>query len=427
MPTLLERVAPAAAALLPPPPAPLLLAVSGGCDSVVLVEVMATLAAWPLTIYHLDHGLRPAATDDAAFVRALAAARHLPCIVERVDVPALAASARRGIEDMARRERYRRLRACAQHLHCAAILTAHHEDDQAETVLLQLLRGAAADQQRGMRASRSLEGMPLVRPFLAIARAELRAFASERGLAWREDDSNRDERFRRNHLRHQVLPALEAAVPGVRAALLERTRSVGPPAPTPEQRLVRALTSRGLVPTRARLRLLDAVRRGPPGRPVRVAGHLVVREADRVVWLPAGTRGAGAIAVHAPCSVGRDQELLLLRLLPAPADPRLPPGRAWLDPEAVRWPLCWRTVLPGDRWQPLGAPGHQQVWKSLADRHVPWYRRRQASVLADAAGVVWVPGLGIADRVRLRPGATTALAGWHLGPAHDGGEDLPAL
>ena len=80
----------------------------------------------------------------------------------------------------------------------------------------------------------------------------------------------------------------------------------------------------------------------------------------------------------------------------------------------MRWPLHWRLVQAGDRWQPLGARGHQRVMKSLADRKVPLPVRAQVSLFADQEGVVWVPGLGISARVRVRPGSPTCLQGWWL-------------
>lgn len=203
----------------------ILLAVSGGADSVALlrgtVEVAEAGRVEPV-VAHLDHGLREESADDAACVRALAGSLGLECHVERRDVAALAEERGTGLEETARDVRYEFLRATAEHTGCEAVALAHTADDQAETVLHHVLRGTGLAGLRGMPRERPLgDRWRIVRPLLDVTRAEVEAYLGEIGQDFREDGSNADERFTRNRLRSRLLPLLETEFnPNVRTALL---------------------------------------------------------------------------------------------------------------------------------------------------------------------------------------------------------------
>jgi tRNA(Ile)-lysidine synthase len=171
---------------------------------------------------HLDHSLRPGSADDAAFCAELCRALDVPLRAGTADVRGRAARERGGLEQAARRERYAFLRRVREEEGAVAVAVAHTRDDQAETLLLRLLRGAGATGLGGMRPRRG----DVVRPLLAVSRQEVLAHLRERGLAWREDPSNADTAHRRNRVRHELLPYLEERFnPGIRAALA-RTASV---------------------------------------------------------------------------------------------------------------------------------------------------------------------------------------------------------
>ncbi len=192
----------------------LLLAVSGGVDSVVLLHGLHGLAAeWGLrlAVGHVHHGLRgPEADLDRDFVAGLAAERGLPFLEARVDPSA----ARRGgssrerptLQEAARALRYRALETLRERAGAEVVCTAHHRDDQAETVLLRLLRGTGPDGLAGI-PPRSADGR-VVRPLLRVGRAEILAFARREGLAFREDASNASSRYARNRVRRELLPLL---------------------------------------------------------------------------------------------------------------------------------------------------------------------------------------------------------------------------
>ena len=193
-------------------------AASGGIDSTVLAHALGTLAvrrALELSIAHVNHGLRGAASDaDETFVRELARSLGLPFAAERVDPRALVGAARssRGrptLQEAARRLRDQALRRMARAAGAQHVVTAHTCDDQAETVLLRLLRGSGPAGLGGI-PERSRDGV-VVRPLLRISRAEIERFARMRGIAWREDASNADPRYARSRLRRDWLPGLRDA------------------------------------------------------------------------------------------------------------------------------------------------------------------------------------------------------------------------
>jgi tRNA(Ile)-lysidine synthase len=187
--------------------------VSGGLDSITLLHALHEVSqdlALKLSVGHVNHGLRGAGSDaDEAFVGQAALALGLPFRATRVAPGALRSGgpsrARPTLQEAARRLRYRALRRMADELGAERIATAHSADDQAETVLLRVLRGSAPSGLAGI-PERSPDGR-IVRPWLRTARADLERFASERGLSWREDPSNRSERFSRSRLRAR-LPGL---------------------------------------------------------------------------------------------------------------------------------------------------------------------------------------------------------------------------
>ncbi len=213
------------AAGTPPRGGTVVVGLSGGADSVALVDALASLRrrrGFQLVAAHLDHRLRPGSAEDAAFCAALCARLDVPFRTGAADVRARAGRERGGLEQAARRERYAFLRRVREEEGAAAIAVAHTRDDQAETLLLRLLRGAGATGLAGMRPRSG----DVVRPLLAVSRSEVLAHLRERGLAWREDPSNADPAHRRNRVRHELLPYLEERFnPGIRA-VLARTASL---------------------------------------------------------------------------------------------------------------------------------------------------------------------------------------------------------
>jgi tRNA(Ile)-lysidine synthase len=210
----------------------ILIAVSGGADSVALLHLMHEAARecrWRLTVAHLNHGIRGnLAGEDAAFVASLARQLRIPCVIGKARVPALAK--RRGISlEMAAREaRYAFLVRTARKVGADTIATAHTADDQAETVLLKLIRGAGRGGLSGIDRVSQVAGIRLVRPLLSMTRIDIEAFLRAQKISWREDASNRDMAFLRNRVRHALLPLLERDYnPKMREILLRTSDVLG--------------------------------------------------------------------------------------------------------------------------------------------------------------------------------------------------------
>jgi tRNA(Ile)-lysidine synthase len=219
-----ERVAAALAAAISPG-AHLVLGFSGGVDSTALLSILAELATglrFSLGAVHVNHGISPNAHRWAAFCAAQCSHLGIPLEVEAVDI---ATYRRLGLEGAARRARY----DVFSRVGADFVVLAQHRDDQAETLLLRLLRGAGSRGLAAMSPSRPLAGgrMRLLRPLLDVPRIEIEAYARSRGLAWIEDESNADTVRRRNFLRHEVLPSLEKQFPAARAAMARAAANLG--------------------------------------------------------------------------------------------------------------------------------------------------------------------------------------------------------
>ena len=203
-----------------------LLGVSGGCDSVALTHVMAALKRsrklW-LGIVHVNHRLRDEADADAAFVHALGARLKIAVTVIERDVAQEARAAGWSLEDGARRIRYRAFAEVAQTVSATHVALAHTADDQAETVLMRLLRGAGVTGLSAIPLTRPLsEGVRVIRPLLGMWRHELVRYLQEQGVEYRHDHSNDDVRFVRNRIRRHLLPLLEHDYnPNVKALLVQ--------------------------------------------------------------------------------------------------------------------------------------------------------------------------------------------------------------
>ena len=445
-----------------------LVAVSGGCDSVAMLEVLCRLAAepgrqWDLSVAHLNHRLRPDADADADFVRELARRRNLPCVVEAEDVAASAAERSVSIETAARDLRYAFLAKTAVRLGATVVAVGHHADDQVETVLLRIARGTHLQGLRGIPARRDLAeaaGVSLVRPLLGMRRERIEQFCLRVGLDWRTDQTNADTTYRRNFIRHELLPMLRDRInPKVDDALLrladaadetedhlaevgrdllDRARRVGPgrAGAGDQSRLTLDAETLADAPAihrcyalRAALEYLAA----PMGDVT--AGHL----AD-LAALPAQSPPA-AVTLPGNILARREADELLLEVEPGPvempswhiplprsgethlpdgrtvrceefafdqaafdahrADPQ--PGTEWLDADYVHGPLTIRPRRPGDVFVPLGAPGRQTVSDFLTNSKLPRARRDVVFVIADGQGVIYVAPLRIADHTRVRP------------------------
>jgi tRNA(Ile)-lysidine synthase len=434
-----------------PAGARVLAAVSGGADSVALAWLLAALSArGDLTLVgigHLNHQLRGDDADgDEAFCAELAVRIGVPFRAARADVATAAAERGESIEAAARRARYAFLSQAAVDLGATHIATGHTLDDQAETVLLRLLRGAGTRGLSGIRVTRGA----VIRPVLDVRRSDLRAFLAARTEAFREDASNADRRIPRNRLRHELLPVIDALAPGGRESL---ARTAGLAADDEEFLLVQAIIAarsvvlshtdgvqldRGLLaalaPAIGRRVIRLAVEQAAPidasrltSRHIEAVWRLATGVRARQVDLPGGRvdlQGTtlriamgqpAADTVVAPFAhtltvPGAVTDLAAgWRVAAVRRDQTVPLGvegrealRCTVPASMVTAPLTVRNRRPGDRIKPLGAPGRKSVKDLLIDRKVPRAERDRVPVIADASGrLVWVVGVAMADEFRV--------------------------
>ena len=202
-----------------PKGAVLLAACSGGADSLAMTSVLQQVGqekGWQIYVCHVQHHLRgEEAERDALFVEKFCQERHLPFIRADVDVNYLAEQEKISVEEAARKLRYQVLKENCQKLNAVAIVTGHHQDDQAETVLMNLLRGAGT---RGLRGMQTRNGL-VVRPFLDAARKNMEDYCRQQGIVWCTDSSNECTDYRRNSIRKELLPMLEKYNPQIKRVL----------------------------------------------------------------------------------------------------------------------------------------------------------------------------------------------------------------
>ena len=209
-----------------PPGTRLLVALSGGSDSVALTLILRDLAehmAFTVAaLAHFNHRLRPTAGRDEEFCRKFAVSVNLPILVDAIDVHAYAASQKLSIEDAARRARYAFLHRMAADSGTERIAVGHTRDDQAETFLLKLIRGAGLTGLAGIYPQRGA----VIRPLLDVTKADLQGFLNGLGQAWMEDESNALLETARNRIRHKVLPELDLAYGGGTRSAIARAAAL---------------------------------------------------------------------------------------------------------------------------------------------------------------------------------------------------------
>lgn len=432
-----------------PGPRHLVVAVSGGLDSMVLLQALHRLRRkfpWDLTVAHAHHGLRGAEADaDADWVHTQASLLGMPCVVESLPVRAAARASRESIEMAARRLRHAFLARTALRLGALEVVLAHHAGDQAELLLLRLLRGAGSEGLAGMREcspSPADRRVTLLRPLLAFDRADLERFARAHGIRHREDASNRDLSIPRNRIRHQLIPDWIAhhspALPRVLARIADiaaqdadylreqarRWREAVVPEPWESLHvaLQRAILRGELLEqgrraefaTVERLRLArtpgpPAPARTPPGTTSIAKSR---RPSTETVVLPLqGTRGGRRLP---------DGSRLRWKRLKRP----LPFGRDWEQFDAATLPhtVVVRHRRPGDRFQPLGQANPARLQNLLINRRIPATERDHLWVLDLGEGpLAWVEGFPSGQRHRLGPatGDIVALRIDRTGPRPD--------
>jgi tRNA(Ile)-lysidine synthase len=408
-------------------------AVSGGPDSVCLLDLIrerAMEAGFYLRVAHLNHGFRAEADEEARFVEGLASGWHIPVTVKKVDLPAFCKSRKLSKQAAARTVRYAFLEEVAQSHGARWIALGHTSDDQAETVLMRLLRGAGAVGLSGIPPVR--QGR-VIRPLLSFTRSEILRHLTGRRIPFVEDPSNARTDYLRNRIRHELLPILARYNPRVREVLCREAGLLREEDQFIEELLKRAFPAlcarqsdglallaegmRGLPPVLARravrwalkeikgnlegitsdhiasvLRLLH----GPVSRKRPLPQGIVVEmDYDRILF----RKHPPAPVSWAPIPLSMSGETIIpglsLKLVSRIADgapPSASPSEAAFDLDRVSSPLMLRPRLPGDHFYPAGMAGRKKLQDFFVDEKVPRNDRDRIPLLAAPEGILWVVG-----------------------------------
>jgi tRNA(Ile)-lysidine synthase len=435
-------------------------AFSGGPDSLCLLEILSGLVTagkldFKLVACHVDHMLRPCSGSDAEFCQKHADSMGIPFELRRADISSVAADEGLCLEDAARSARYHLLEEVAGEVGASAVATGHHLDDQAETVIMRILRGSGLNGLTGILPGRPISpgsDIALVRPMLEVSRKQILSYLKERKLKWLTDETNTDTSYLRNHIRANLLPLLENQYnPAIKETLARLARSALSASETLRPVIDQAyseyllsaskesiyLDLQGLrtansyllygilekafgflgysgILTSARFELMEeAVRQGrTSGRLQPGAGLSVEFETDRLLitsepfpdeqeaWeVEVGVPGTTEIEQAGMELVSqvldrRDFDFELFKTSKSSMEEALDAGKAGSD-------LKIRPAVPGDSFRPLGLGGTKKVSDFLTDQKVPLRSKRAQLVLTAGGEIAWLMGQRVDGRFAL--------------------------
>jgi len=428
-----------------------LAACSGGADSVALLSALQELReefGLRIAVAHFNHRLRRAAGQDEIFVIRMAQKLGLPVYVGRENVRAYAEKKGLNIEEAGRERRYKFLRETAFRIGAARIATAHTLTDQAETVLMRILRGSGPTGLGGI--SPCIDGL-IIRPLIEVKRREVESYLRVRKIPYREDETNRDLRYQRNRVRLRLIPYLERNFEPKVVRHLGRLAEISREEERVWEKHSQAEAKRAIFREKGRI-LLDARRLSalPPAlgrRLVRAFLRMVkgdlrrfsFRDVESVRLLAERKEAAlpgklvfrrekGLISVRERAQArlsynykwDAKQKLSVPEVglcfagkvrkkgktgLPSYDDSR----RAVVDAGKVRFPLLVRSRREGDRYRPLGAPGRKKLKEIMRAKGIPAGERDRHPVFLSGGEIVWVLGLPVADAFKITPSTRMVL------------------
>lgn len=420
-------------------------AVSGGADSTALLQMLTSLTELRLRIIvaHVHHGLRGADSDaDEQFVQDLAMRFSVPVASTRIDVLSVSRQRKISLEEAGRLVRYDWFDTVADQWQADAIALGHHADDQAETFLLRLFRGAGTT---GLGAMRFRTAERYVRPLLALRRSEIIDYLRAQGQPFREDASNEDTAFLRNRIRHDCIPYLRTINPAISTCLTHTAGLLADDEEVLETVTGQYFTQMACVEGSDVLFMVAQLQEVLPGLRVRlirkalqhVRGSLRrislahVRAIENLIF---SARLRSSVCLPGRCGVSREGGVLRFSAtvpiaavaeweldIPGPGHYQIASGGtvhisqvdlpgewrshmphiAYFDPAAVPFPWTMRTFRPGDRFCPMGMHGHQKVKDFFINMKVPVQLRRCIPLLFSAGELVWVCGFRLAEAARL--------------------------
>lgn len=422
-------------------------AVSGGPDSVCLLDILCRFRdplGLDLVVAHFDHGLRPGEDEsETQFVESLARSLDLPFETGRAGTALRAGGS--SLEEGAREARYRFLEQVKERVRAKRIALGHNRNDQAETVLMRLLRGSGPSGLAGIPAHRDHK---VIRPLIELTRGEIEAYLGKRGLGYVSDPSNLDTRFLRNRIRLELIPYLKRYQPRIIEILAKTAEIVRRDDLWLEEEAeewVTGITETGgdervSIPLSPFLELPEALKGRVIRRVLRGAGgnlrRVGARHVEAVKHLAAGKRPQARINLPNGVTAKRIYDKLVFSqkssespgefcyFLEGPgvfhleslgrtislveiekgdlANMGASPWIAFLDAERITYPLMIRNFRPGDRLIPLGMRGHRKLKDFFIDLKVPLDVRGRIPILTSKENLIWVCGLRIDDRFKVK-------------------------
>ncbi|OKP87007.1 tRNA lysidine(34) synthetase TilS [Paenibacillus sp. P32E] len=425
----------------------IVVAVSGGPDSVALLHILYEIALnrIPLTLIcaHVNHGFRAESAEEAESVRAMARELGLPFEMAEFDIPSLIKESGLGPEGAARQKRYQFLIDTAHRYGARSVALAHHADDQAETVLMRMLRGSGPSGLGGMRWKRTEKKVELIRPFLRINKTALVELCQQEGFSYAEDASNLKTEYRRNAVRLELIPTLEEYNPRVKQSLLQLSEIVQAEDEFMEAAAGKCFdelvlvdsgkcslkrTSFAAVPSALQRRLIklilnylsadsssldfskiEAVRRGTLQEHPTVwslnlgSGLTCMRQYDNIVFLSKPPKQQLSYTYrlslpHPRIEIKEIGKVLTMSVLERENFSVLGEDfgemLAWFDSSELVLPLTIRSRLPGDTIRVMGLNGSKKVKDIYIDDKIPSSERSAIPLVCDGLGnIVWIPGV----------------------------------
>lgn len=413
-----------------------LLAVSGGVDSMVMADLFLA-SGRVFAVAHCNFGLRGAESDgDEQFVRDWCVMNNVSFHTTRFDTAAYSAEWKKGTQETARILRYEWFNELLKEYGYAAVATAHHANDNVETLLINLFRGTGIAGLHGILPAQN----NIIRPLLFATRAQISGYADEFDIRYREDSSNASDDYLRNTIRHHVIPTIEQWLPNVvdnvndsigrfgeaellyRKAVEAECRKLSEKRgrdiyiPVRKLKLRKPLTTicyelmqpYGFSPAQVPgvLALLDA----ESGRYVSSATHRVIKDRDMLIVTTIPTHTTDTIVVEGvPCTVEADHAQYTFSL-GAAGDISADPNVAMIDASALEFPLLLRKWKTGDYLYPLGMNmKKKKVSKLLIDAKMPLHEKEHVWVLESNKRIIWLAGMRIDERFRVKPGTEQVL------------------
>jgi len=407
----------------------ILLAISGGLDSMVMLSLFIE-GGFKIGVAHANFRLRGEESEgDEAFVKSFCEARGIPFFTTAFDTNNYAAEKKISIQMAARELRYVWFRQLIKLHGFSKIATAHHADDQAETIFLNMVKGEGLNGLTGMPLSKR----NVIRPLMFATKDDLKHYARNHHLKWREDSSNKEDNYHRNFIRHQIFPRIHKINPGINDSLLRTSvKAKGEMVilkygldalklrffTADDERVLinkkifheftepavcwRLLEEFGFSLDQAE-NIVGAVN-NQPGKFFLSQTHRLVVDRDALIVQPLNAETKNEIVEiigEGKFKLGNQE--LECQITTGPFSTNS--SEAWLDYNKLRFPLTWRKWKTGDRFIPLGMTGFKKVSDFLIDEKVSLADKDEATVIESAGEIVWVVGMRMDDRVKQSDGS----------------------